>query len=315
MKGLELSERYFYELGLPMLAAKYPGYRDRIAAGLVGEGSECFGFDDEISRDHDWGPSFCLWLSREDYEAIGESLQNDVNKLPREFSGIQARKDSFWGKGRTGVFEIGEFYRRFLGTDQVPVSLKEWRVIPEGNLAVATNGKVFIDPPGKFTEFRERLIEFYPEDIRLNKIASRCMTMAQSGQYNYLRCAGRGEYLAAEYAKAQFAADAISMVFLINRRYRPFYKWMHRAMKTLPILGDTIYELLFRLFAVNESEPEELRFERKSDLVEQVCQCLIHELRREGLSNSASDFLLDHGPQVQLKIENPEIRKIPVWLE
>lgn len=298
-----------------MLAEKYPGYLNRIAAGLVGEGSECFGFDDEISRDHDWGPSFCLWLTREDHEAIGASLQNDVENLPREFSGIEARKDSFWGRGRTGVFEIGEFYRRFLGFDQVPGSLKEWRAIPEGNLAVATNGRVFMDPAGKFSEFRERLKEFYPEDIRLKKIASRCMSMAQSGQYNYLRCARRGEYLAAEYAKSQFAADAISMVFLLNRQYRPFYKWMHRAMKTLPVLGNTVFELLSRLFDANEPGAEKLKHERKYNLIEQVCHCVIHELQREGMSNSTSDFLLDHGPQVQLKIADPMIGKIPVWLE
>ncbi len=315
MKGLELSERYFYELGLPMLAEKYLGYRDRIAAGLVGEGSECFGFDDEISRDHDWGPSFCLWLSREDHEAIGASLQNEVDTLPRAFRGIEARKDSCWGRGRTGVFVIGEFYRRFLGIDRLPASLKEWRAIPEGNLAVATNGRVFMDPAGKFTEFREKLKEFYPEDIRLNKIASRCMTMAQSGQYNFLRCARRGEYLAAEYAKSQFAADAISMVFLLNRRYRPFYKWMHRALKTLPILGNTVFELLFRLFDATEPGSENLKCERKNNFIEQVCHCVIQELQREGLSNSTSDFLLDHGPQVQSKIADPVIRKIPVWLE
>jgi len=315
MKGLELSERYFYELGLPMLAGKYPGYRERIAAGLVGEGSECFGFDDVISRDHDWGPSFCLWLSREDYEAIGASLQNEVDNLPREFRGIEARKDSCWGRGRTGVFAIGEFYRRFLGIDRVPCSLKEWRAIPEGNLAVATNGRVFMDPAGKFSEFRERLKGFYPEDIRLKKIACRCMSMAQSGQYNFLRCARRGEYLAAEYAKSQFAADAISLVFLLNRRYRPFYKWMHRAMKTLPVLGNTVFDLLSRLFDADEPGAENLKFERKNNCIEQVCLCVIQELQREGLSNSTSDFLLDHGPQVQLKIADPVIRKIPVWLE
>lgn len=315
MKGLVLSERYFYELGLPMLAEKYPGYQERIAAGLVGEGSECFGFDDEISRDHDWGPSFCLWLTREDHEAIGESLQNELDNLPGEFRGFAARKDSLWGRGRTGVFEIGEFYRRFLGSDQVPGSLREWRAIPEGNLAVATNGKVFIDPAGKFTEFREKLKEFYPEDIRLKKIASRCMSMAQSGQYNFLRCARRGEYLAAEYAKSQFAADAISMVFLLNRRYRPFYKWMHRAMKMLPVLGNTVFELLSRLYDAEEPGAERLKYERKNDLIEQVSLCVIHELQREGLSASASDFLLDHGPQVQLGIADPMIRKIPVWLE
>ena len=315
MQGLELSERYFTEIGLSMLAEKYPDYRDRIAAGLVGEGSECFGFDDVISRDHDWGPSFCLWLSREDYEAIGASLQNEVDNLPREFRDIEAKKDSCWGRGRTGVFVIGEFYRRFLGIERVPASLKEWRAIPEGNLAVATNGRVFMDPAGKFTEFRERLKEFYPEDIRLKKIASRCMSMAQSGQYNFLRCARRGEYLAAEYAKSQFAADAISMVFLLNRRYRPFYKWMHRALKTLPILGNTVFELLFRLFDATEPGAENLKYERNNNLIEQVCLCVIQELQREGLSNSISDFLLDHGPQVQLKIEDPMIRKIPVWLE
>lgn len=315
MKGLELSERYFFELGLPMLAEKFPGYLERIAAGLVGEGSECFGFDDEISRDHDWGPSFCLWLTREDREAIGESLQNEVDKLPKVFRGIAARKDSVWGRGRTGVFEIGEFYRRFIGSDQVPGSLKEWRAIPEGNLAVATNGKVFLDLAGKFTEFRERLMDFYPEDIRLKKIACRCMSMAQSGQYNFLRCASRGEYLAAEYAKSQFAADAISMVFLLNRRYRPFYKWMHRALKTLPVLGETVFELLSRLYDADQPGAESLKYESKNDLIEQVCLCVIKELQREGLSTSASDFLLDHGPQVQLRIADPMIGKIPVWLE
>ena len=73
MNGMELAERYYETYGRPMLHEKYPEYETRIAVGLVGEGSECFGFDDRISRDHDFGPAFCLWLEKKDYQEIGRA--------------------------------------------------------------------------------------------------------------------------------------------------------------------------------------------------------------------------------------------------
>ena len=63
MQGLELSKRYFEEFGRPMLERDFGEYLDRIAIGLVGHGSECFGYDDEISTDHDFTPGFCLWIT------------------------------------------------------------------------------------------------------------------------------------------------------------------------------------------------------------------------------------------------------------
>lgn len=315
MKGLELSERYFFEICLPMLTEKFPDYQHKIAAGLVGDGSECFGFDDEISRDHDWGAGVCLWLTKQDYELIGAELQAELKKLPKEFMGLPAKAVSDWGYGRTGVFEIGQFYKRFIGFDHVPANLLEWRVIPEINLAAATNGKVFIDPYGKFTSFRNKLKEFYPEDIRLKKIAARCMKMAQSGQYNYLRCVKRGEFVAAKLAEAEFMETAISMVFLLNKKYMPYYKWMHRALKDLPILGDTVYQLFSDLVTTHEVAAGELVYGRKSKLIEEVCWHVINELRRQGLSNSTSSFLLDHGPEVQSRIQDNLIKGINVWAE
>ena len=62
IRGLELSERFFGEYGLPMLREQFPQYMDMIAAGVAGEGSDCFGFDDAISRDHDFEAGFCLWI-------------------------------------------------------------------------------------------------------------------------------------------------------------------------------------------------------------------------------------------------------------
>lgn len=86
VSGLKLARAFWTQMGKPMIAAKYPQHAGRIAAGLVGHGSECYGFDDTYSQDHDFGPRFCLWLTDEDYAAIGEQLEADYEALPRKFS-------------------------------------------------------------------------------------------------------------------------------------------------------------------------------------------------------------------------------------
>jgi hypothetical protein len=307
MQGVELAERYFEEVGFPLLRREFAPHLDRVAAGLVGDGSECFGFDDSISRDHDWGPGFCLWLSRRDYDEIGEELQAALDGLPKVFEGCGPRQLSKWGEGRVGVFEISAFYQRFLGMDRPPKELHTWLLLPENSLAACTNGKVFRDPLGEFTEWREALKAFYPEDVRRKKIAARCMTIGQAGQYNLPRCIRRGEGFAAQYAETKFCADVISVVFLLNRRYTPFYKWMHRAVADLPILGSWICDRIAGLI----TEPD---FGRKEEGVEEICAALIQEFRRQRLSEHPSTFLPDHGPVIQETIRDASLRKRNVWV-
>ena len=315
MNGLELSRSYFEEYGRPLLRQQYPYFEEHIAAGLAGMGSECFGFDDEISRDHDWGPAFCLWLDRRTFDAIGKELQASLAGLPRTFAGFTGRQESLWGGGRTGVFEIGQFYRQFIGYDHVPADWREWRVIPESNLATATNGRVFIDPVGEFSAFREKLKQFYPEDIRLKKMACRCMIMAQSGQYNFRRCVRRGEYVAAQCAETEFINTAVSLVFLLNKQYKPFYKWMHRALRELPRLGEVIYDLCSDLATAHTAASGQRIYELKSDRIATICRHIVGELKRQKLTDSDSDFLLDHGPLIQSRIQDPVIKSISVWTE
>ena len=62
MNGLELSERFFEECGRPMLEEQFPDLMPLLAAGLFGGGSECMGFDDEQSCDHDFEPGFLILL-------------------------------------------------------------------------------------------------------------------------------------------------------------------------------------------------------------------------------------------------------------
>jgi hypothetical protein len=307
VRGLELSEKYFEAYGLPMIRGKFGQYSSRIAAGLVGEGSECFRYDDDISRDHDWGPSFCVWLREDDYQTFGTELQHEISLLPQEFSGYGARRTSNWGSGRIGVLQISEFFRKFTGRDRPPETGLDWLSIPEDALATCTNGKVFYDPAGDFSNWRNALLNFYPEDVRLKKIASRCMTIAQFGQYNFERCLKRKEYFAAQYAETKFCADVISLVFLLNRRYAPFFKWMHRALGELPVLGEWTRLNISRLVAAPV-------YKEKPIIIEEICRKIIRTLQHHGLTDSKDDFLLEHGPSVHSRISDDQLREIDVWV-
>ena len=154
MKGLALAEDYYREVGRPMIRERFADGEDRLAVGLAGPGSECFGFDDEISRDHDWGPAFCLWLTDDDYLRIGGRLQQAYLGLPPTFMGFGPRQASAGEEWRVGVGRTADFFRRFTGLDRPPETLQEWLRIPEPNLATYTNGKVFCDPLGDFTRWR-----------------------------------------------------------------------------------------------------------------------------------------------------------------
>lgn len=293
MKELELSELYYQEYGLPLIRDNFSDYYHEIAAGLVGEGSGCFGFDDEISRDHDWGLGFCIWLPPSTYKAIGTELNKAINNIPKTFMGYE-RKTSEYGGGRIGVFEITQFYSRFIGLNHVPETIVEWGRIPESYLAVATNGKIFMDNLGLFTAFRNDLLDFYPDEIRLRKIAARCMTMAKTGQYNYQRSMRRNEEVAAHHALMKFIEATISMVFLLNKKYTPFYKWMHKSMKNLEILGSELYDNIAEICRYKNP----VGWKRNIEIIEHISRCIIQELHNQNLSNSKSDFLLDHGNEV-----------------
>ena len=116
--GMELCRRYYEEYGRPMIAGKFHAYESRIAVGLVGKGSDCFGFDDVLSQDHDFGPRFVMWVTKKVYDEIGEELQEAYDKLPNQFLGVD-RIETFHGKDRSGVMIIEEFYKNLLGFDLV----------------------------------------------------------------------------------------------------------------------------------------------------------------------------------------------------
>ena len=305
MKGIELAREYFNEQCLPRLRKEVPGVMPYIAAGLVGEGSDCFGYDDFVSRDHDWGPGFCLWLPEEMMETYAEKIREILDSLPDEFGGFYTRKLN--GDPRLGLRSVEEFYSFFTCCSGLPESYDEWLTIPESRLAAAVNGEVFLDNAGEFTACRETLCAHYPEDVRLWLLARRCALAAQTGQYNYLRCLRHGEYSAAEMIKGRFAENAAGAIFLLNKRYMPFYKWSFRALRQLPLKGRESAELIDKIM--------ECRGMDAIESIENLSALIISLLREKGLTSGRSNFLMDHCGEIIAKIEDSELRKRIISLD
>ena len=197
IKGLELSKKYFYDLVLPEFEKNLNDVLPLCAFGLVGEGSECYGYDDKISQDHDFGPSVCIWLRKDDYLKYKDKINEVLKVLPKTYLGFQELKESEWGSDRRGLLNIEDFYFKFLGSSKAPETIADWQKIPETALATVTNGEVFLDNLGEFTKIRNDLLNYYPEAMRQNKIATRLMNISQHGQYNYTRCLKRNDLVAA----------------------------------------------------------------------------------------------------------------------
>ena len=322
MKGLELSQKYYMEYGLPMIAEKFPDYEERIAVGLVGPGSECYGYDDIISTDHDFGPSFCLWLTDEDFEKIGAELIHAYKELPETFMRYK-RIVSAHGEGRVGVFRISDFYRKFTGKADASLTLEEWLFIPEHFLAEATNGMVFRDDLGEFSKIRSVFLNYYPEDVRIKKIAARAATIAQSGQYNYSRCMRRSEIVAARLSLDEFIRNTQSMVYLLNKKYQPFYKWAFRGMETFDILAETriMIENLVFLPIQKEAWHKENDYlwghmlnmdDKVVGLIEYICELIVKELLKQNLTDHADPFLQNHIVSIMSRVKNDKIRVMHV---
>ncbi|MDE7416365.1 MAG: DUF4125 family protein [Lachnospiraceae bacterium] len=259
--GLELCRLFYEEYGRPMIAEKFRAYESVIAVGLVGKGSDCFGYDDVLSQDHDYGPRFVMWVTKKIYEQIGEELQEAYEQLPRSFMGVD-RIETFHGRDRCGVMIIEDFYKNLLGFNLVGMlarnqeatvsgketmdTIKSWLAVHDYALAAAVNGEVFRDDEGIFTMYRDMLMEYYPKAVWYRKIAQTCALFSQSGQYNLPRMRMRGQLVAAELAKAECAKQAMKLYYLLNRTYAPHDKWLFKGMPNNPqmvISGENMEQL------------------------------------------------------------------------
>ena len=241
ISNLDRSKALYEKYGRTMIHEKFPAYEERIAVGFVGEGSDCFGFDDEISTDHDYAPGFCMWLLQSDYDQIGERLQIEYEELIERY----CREDgvNLFLSDRRGVFSINDFYNGILGTgvdfekniesymhSTVDIPYEE---IGEYQLATAVNGEVYVDEAGCFTAIRKQLLKYYPDMVWRRKLAQCFHDFAQYGQSNYARMMARKDYVTAGVCVGKAIEAAMDLAYLLNRNYAPYYKWKRKGLEKL----------------------------------------------------------------------------------
>ncbi len=304
MKGLELCRAYYEQYGKPMLE-QFPELLPKLAVGMFGAGSQCLGYDDEVSTDHDFDPGFIIFLPGED-EVDRRSaflLERAYAKLPKEFMGFRRSVLAPTGGPRDGVIRIEDFFREKTGEPDGLLSISEWFAVPEQSLLEATNGELYFDNLGLVRQIREDL-SYYPEDIRRKKLAGALLLMGQSGQYNYRRCLQHGEQAAAQLAVCEFVRSTLAVIFLLNRKYRPFYKWSFRALRQLPILRLHAELLEYLLTTGNE----EGMVEEKSAVIESIAADVIDALEDQELTRANCGDLEKHAYSVNDGISDAEIR-------
>lgn len=290
MKGIELSERYFYEFGESMLKKEFGEYYDRMTIGLLGEGSECFGFDDELSADHDFEPGFCIFIDREIERKIGFKLERAYGKLPKEYAGYKKQTLAPGGGERRGVIVSEEYLTDRFGFDRAPITDEEWLRVPPIYLATISNGKIFHGGESKLLKAREIIMAGYPESVKTEKLSDCLYNAGQAGQYNYLRCVARNEVGAAALAVNEFVVNVLRAIYLLNDEYYTYYKWAFRGMRKLKKFSELEEPLVFLL--QNPDDEENAKY--KSEIIEDIASVIIAELKNRDMTRATCNHLDTH---------------------
>lgn len=302
MKGLDLCEGFYREYGEPMLREQFPHLLKHIAVAALGAGSEHLGYDDGISRDHDFSAGFTILLPDEETVSRRDAflLERAYEKLPREYGGVKRERLSAVGGNRRGVYRLSEFLEARTGTPDGSLTLTALCRLPEQSLLELTRGRVFHDGAGELSRVRAAL-SYLPEDLRRKKLSGELVLMGQTGEYNLPRALAREDTATARLCLAEFVRHAMHAAFLAESTYMPYYKWQFRALSDLPrmsVLGAPLSGLL----ACDEPAKTGKR------LVKVVCERVLTALAAQSLLPSADVSCEEAGYTVQGHITDPVLR-------
>lgn len=300
-----------------MLEREFPAETAQMVFGVFGYGSEVLRLDDEYSRDHHWGLRINALMPEQLFRSHAEPIMQALGaQLPATFRGYALREGySKWSGLELSSLE--QHLRQTIGIDHPPQSYGEWLDIPEEDITHVVAGEVWHDPAGRFSAVRATLQDYYPEPVRLRRIAHWCRYYSGMGAYALKRAMLRDNELYATITFARAIRLGVQLAFLIDRRYYPYDKWLLTAFEQLPRMGARLRPLVDE--AVRLSTP----WERKLALLDQMSDVLDAALVEDGTlaphpplagSESSGYRLLERAYGEILKQLPAEVVPIvPVW--
>jgi hypothetical protein len=314
---IDVSREFFGEVVRPILESEAPDLAQHMAIGVFGYGSEVLRLDDEYSQDHHWGLRVNVLMPRDMLAARGAEIE-DV---------LAARLPSRW-RG----FDLGEYYSRTkgvslasledhltntIGIDHPPRDYREWLAIPEEDITHVVAGEVWHDPSGRFSAVREALAAYYPEPVRIRRLAHWCRYFSGMGTYALKRALLRDNELYASTTFARALRWGVQMAFMLDRTYYPYDKWLTAAFRRLPRMAARLGEI------VDEAPRLSTPWERKLALLDRMADVIDATMVEDGLidphpkfrtSSSSGYRLLENAYAELVRKSPPEIRRVtPTW--
>jgi hypothetical protein len=314
---IDISRDFFEEVVRPILQEHFPEETAQTAFGIFGYGSEALGLDDEYSRDHHWGLRIDAMMPEAVFVNQRQAIMATLKaNLPDSYRGHSLREAHLAGAG-LAPDNLTAFLKRTVGLDHAPTTAAEWLSIPEEDIIHVINGEVWYDPLGKFTTIRQVFQGYYPEPVRLRRIAHWCRFVSGMGTYALKRAILRNNDF---YATTRFSNAirlSIQLAFLLDKQYFPYDKWLMAYFARLPRLSKPLLPLVEE--AVQLATP----WERKLDLLHQMADVLDATMVADGILKPHPKFvpsptsgyrLMEHAYAEIIQGLPPEIKTIvPVW--
>ena len=314
---IDISRNFFEEIVKPILLEHFPKETAVSAFGVFGYGSEALRLDDELSRDHHWGLRIDALMPPDVFETRRQAIMETLAaSLPESYQGHSLREAHLSGAG-LAPDNLPAFLRRTIGIDHAPTTYEEWLNIPEEDIIHVINGEVWFDPPGNFTAIRQALERYYPEPVRLRRVAHWCRYFSGMGTYALKRAILRDNEF---YATTRFSNAirlGIQLAFLLDKEYFPYDKWLMAYFERLPRLADPLLPL------VSEAVKLATTWERKLDLLHQMADVLDETMVADGIikphpkyavSPTSGYRLMEHAYAEIIQGLPAEIKSIvPVW--